>query len=575
MRVQFFMRPAIPLAIAGAAMITGCVDNDYDLSDIESTAELKFNDLVLPINIEEINLEEIINLADDSRVKVVNGEYVVVENGTYTSDVISIPQINVDAPEIEPIGISLNPTAAVAAKSLSQDAVFPIGTHVQDFTYREGNVSGFIIDVDKVKAGFNINIRLAVSGIDASTGAVSLRDLVLQLPKGLTGVPEMGIYNAETGEVVIGDKVLTSQELSFNMPVSEVDLVKANADYDYTRHVFVFTDVLGVKGGDVVASLAGLSSVPASIDFVITPSMSDMKITAFTGTVEYSIEGIDLDPIEMTDIPTILSQNVTNLSLVNPQIYLSFNNPMAQYQLTAQTGLTITANRVDAPSKTFSLDEDFTAGYNKGEGPYQYCVSPQVPETYYEGYSDAEHVLFSTLGEVLSGDGLPSSLDVTFVNPRIARHPVTDFVLGDNLGQVTGDYTFFAPLALKAGSQIVYSSTEKGWSDEELDAMVIKTLKIDATITNNIPVDIAISAYPIDVEGNRIGDVEIVGADVTAGAVDQALSIYITGEVTRLDGITFEAVAEADGSGESLKPSQTIILKNIKVTASGSYIKEL
>lgn len=575
MNVQFFMRPAIPLAIAGAAMITGCVDNDYDLSDIESTAELKFNDLVLPINIEEINLEEIINLADDSRVKVVNGEYVVVENGTYTSDVISIPKINVDAPVIAPINISLNLATAVSVKALSQEAVFPIGTQVQEFTYREGNVSGFIIDVENVKADFNINIRLAVNGVDASTGAVSLRNLVLQLPKGLTGVPEMGTYNAETGEVVIGDKVLTSQELSFNMPVSEVDLVKANADYDYTRHVFVFSDVLGVKSGDVVAVLSELPSVPSMINFSIEPSMSDMTVSAFTGIVEYAIDGIDLDPIEMTDIPTILSQNVTNLSLVNPQIYLSFNNPMAQYQLTAQTGLTITANRVDAPSKTFSLDDEFSAGYNNGDGPYQYCISPKMPEAYYEGYGDAEHVLFSALGDVLSGDGLPTSLDVTFVNPRIARHSVTDFVLGDNLGQVAGNYTFFAPLALKAGSQIVYSSTEEGWSDEELDAMVIKTLKIDATITNNIPVDIAVSAYPIDVEGNRIGDVEIVGADVTAGAVDHALSIYITGEVTHLDGITFEAVTEADGSGDSLKPSQTIMLKNIKVTASGSYIKEL
>ena len=576
MNSKIFKALAIPLSIVGVSLLSSCIDDNYDLSDIDTTAEVKFNDLVLPINIGEINLKEIINLEDESRIKVVDGEYVVVEHGTYESETINIPQIYVTAPKIDPININLSlNNSQVKTKAFPQEIVFPIGDQEQEFTYREGNVSGFIIDVQKVKADFSISIRLSVSGIDVSTGAVSLRNLVLHLPKGLIGTPNMGTYNIETGEVFIGDKTLTTNELLFTMPITEVDLLKANADYEYAKHIFEFSYELGVMSGEVVATDGKLTSIPSSVNFSIAPSMSNMVVTAFTGVVEYAIDGIDLDPIVMTDIPTILSQNVTNLALVNPQIYLSFNNPMAKYQLSAQAGLTITANRVGQPSQSYSLDEEMSTGCDKGDGPYQYCVSPIKPESYYEGYGDSEHLLFSTLGDVLSGNGLPSSLNVTFTNPRIAQHEVVDFHLGDNLGKVVGNYTFLAPLTLKAGSEIVYSSTENGWNDEDIDAKVIKALKIDASVINNIPMDIVINAYPIDVDGNRIGDVEIVGATVNSGVEEQQLSIQLTGEVKHLDGIVFEARAVATDSGEGLKPTQTITMNNIKVTASGSYIKEL
>ena len=140
---------------------------------------------------------------------------------------------------------------------------------------------------------------------------------------------------------------------------------------------------------------------------------------------------------------------------------------------------------------------------------------------------------------------------------------------------MTGCYTIYAPLQLKDGSKIIYSSTEKGWWDEEVAKVTIKKLQVNASITNDLPVDIEITGYPIDVNGNQINDVVIEGLTVKSGSVDEPLEIKITGEIKDLDGITFVAKAKATPQQESLRPNEHIILKNIKVMISGNYITEL
>ena len=81
--------------------------------------------------------------------------------------------------------------------------------------------------------------------------------------------------------------------------------------------------------------------------------------------------------------------------------------------------------------------------------------------------------------------------------------------------------------------------------------------------------------YPIDVHGNKINNVDIEGAEIEAEAKNKSINIRVTGEIKHLDGISFEAKAVAGDSEATLKPTQNITLKNIKVKVSGSYIKEL
>ena len=53
-------------------LLTSCIDDNYDLSDVDTTSRINVNDLVLPVNIDPIRLGDVIEIDDESRIQVVN-----------------------------------------------------------------------------------------------------------------------------------------------------------------------------------------------------------------------------------------------------------------------------------------------------------------------------------------------------------------------------------------------------------------------------------------------------------------------------------------------------------------------
>ena len=105
-------------------------------------------------------------------------------------------------------------------------------------------------------------------------------------------------------------------------------------------------------------------------------------------------------------------------------------------------------------------------------------------------------------------------------------------------------------------------------------SQTITQLTVNALVTTDVPVDLEFTGYPIDANGKQINNVTIQGATVSANAQGQALTITITGEIRRLDGIRFVAVATAK-SAETLRPDIKIEVSNVRPVASGYYEKEL
>lgn len=61
---------------AALPLLAGCVNDDYDLSDIDTTTRVSVNDLILPVNIDAITLGDVISVDEDSRIKpvIINGQ---------------------------------------------------------------------------------------------------------------------------------------------------------------------------------------------------------------------------------------------------------------------------------------------------------------------------------------------------------------------------------------------------------------------------------------------------------------------------------------------------------------------
>lgn len=583
------MKKAIKCFYASAAVIagmsmTGCIDDSYDLSDIDTTAEIKVKDLVLPVNLDEIELSNILDLDSESNIKETADGYAMIESGTFTSSPIDIPQIIIGAPAFSYTETTLYPEALPAGMSVGTtaagtDIYFPIkGGHASSFNYVHRSVSEYIVSMTDISTDWSYKVTLSAPDIAGKVSKFEFRDVVLELPAGMDGTPSHGTYDKATGRVEIPSLVVSDGSVVFSMNVSAINIASAGVQYNYDAHTVVFDGHVGVVSGFIVVNTADItgSTPPDRLQFRSHNVLSDLAIDGFSGEVKYDITGVSVPAINLDDLPDVLAQDGTNIIMSDPQIYLKLNNPVGDYKVYAQTGLTLTAEREGETSKTFSLDNgSFRIGADHGKGPYTYCLAlPGKPSKYYEGYEDAEHVDFSGLADVLSGKGIPHTIGVELNNPNIPVQPVLDFRLG-KLDAIEGDYLFYVPFALGDGSVIVYTDTEDGWNDEDIEAMTISHLSISAEMTNDLPFDVEITGYPIDVNGNRINNVEIEGALVKSNTTDNPVNIHITGEVKHLDGITFTAVARPVNFDTALSPNQNLKLRNIRAKVSGSYIKEL
>lgn len=61
------------ISAAAAVMLTACVDDDYDLSNLDTTVKVNVNELIIPVNIDEVLLSDILKLDQDDHVEIVDG----------------------------------------------------------------------------------------------------------------------------------------------------------------------------------------------------------------------------------------------------------------------------------------------------------------------------------------------------------------------------------------------------------------------------------------------------------------------------------------------------------------------
>lgn len=576
---------ALLLTLPFACSLVSCINNDYDLSDIDTTVGIAVNDLVIPVNLDKITLGDVLDLEDDSQIKEVNGIYAVVKDGTFSSDEIEIPSFSAPAPSIEPISsvlsIEVESFAKASLRTGNKVAKYPITEANTSFMYHSDDVSEYIIAAYAFDLNSSLNVDIIINGLDGITNSFEIENLSIQLPAGMKAVSDKGVYDEETGVLNLGNVTGQNNRFSFKVDFSRVDVEKSGAVLKDGK--FDFSGEISVKTGDIAIyddnfeSGMTVADLPEEVEFKGNATMSDMSVSTFDGVVCYNIDGIDVDPISMTDIPDILNQTGTNIILDNPQIYVSMNNPVADKGLSASVGFALTPIREGETSQALTLDDDsLVIGHDKPLNEnYTFCMSPYKPDTYYTGFEDAEFCEFSTLGKVLSGTKLPESINIDVVNPNVWAQEVYGFELGQKLDRVNGTYSFYAPLALTDNSVIAYKDTIDGWNDEDVDSIEISEAIINAVVTTDVPLALDIKAEPIDKYGNVIENVEVKGASVGIKADGQPIEISIKGKIRHLDGIILTARAQSGVSDESLAPGHNISLTDIKAKVSGIYRTEL
>lgn len=154
-------------------------------------------------------------------------------------------------------------------------------------------------------------------------------------------------------------------------------------------------------------------------------------------------------------------------------------------------------------------------------------------------------------------------------------------------------YRVEAPIAFAENAQIVYKDTIDEWHEdiEDFELSDNSYITFTANIENRVPAYLTLSAYAIDVDGQRMGDDEIkveVSNTVIASAdgatsSETPLTIRVSQNdgraLSRLDGLVFDVTASASDGGANPVEGMTLnsekhflIARDIKIKLVGTLI---
>lgn len=597
--------------------LSSCVDENYNLSNLDTTVEVNITKLTVPLNVDSLVLDQMIDLESDSRIKkaIVNGKeiYAIVEEGSFKSGKIEIPGFTTDSPDINPIKAKLNKSQrpknsrrrGVGRKSERPLGIYPLSNISTSFNAK-GEVDQTIKGIRKINvdAAYNMKVDVSDDALMSKVDKISFEGFKAKLPKGLEGKIEIiadksvdlsSLYDSSTGILdMSGEKMtpeleeklmscLTTEKgtLELNFEIDAIDMDKASGEIKFENGLFEYIGNIKVEEGDIAIYSDELKEemtfdkLPNTIDYVCTPKLQEIVVEKFSGDIQYDIDGIKIDAVKLNGLPDFFAQDETNIELANPQIYLKLNNPLANDKIYAEAGLEMVAKRNNKNDKYATLDD----GVLKMDKMLNvFCLTSDVnikKEEMAAEYNNAKVVPFTGLSSILSGNGLPDEININVVNPNIPKQEISDFKLDQKINPVEGTYMFFAPLALKdANSRIVYTDTIDGWHNETMEKLTITEIVVNTNIKSDVPLNLALTFLPIDVNGNVFKNVKTTKMMVEANEKLQPIEFGIAGEIKGIDGLIIRAVLTGS-NGETITPDQKLTLNDLKITVSGQYVDEL
>lgn len=322
------------LAAAGSAcvLMTGCIDSDYDLSDVDTTSEVKIDNLTLPINIEAMKLDDVFDIEDSENFKIVeiNGEryYALSETGEFHSDPIHIAAIHLDAPHINPTYCALE-LPYNSAKTRSTMVNVPIPSTATEFHCTTGGIDNSVLGMDALTtANTTLTITATLDGMSMSHAKFS--NLEFSLPKRMkVSNLSAGKYDPTTGILTVPYIEPKGGNFKITLSIDKIDLTATDLKYNRDAHTLAFTGNLGLDSGSLSFDLADLGTqAPKWLALNVGYKLSDIDVTALTGDIDYHIEGVNIAPVHITGIPDFLKGEGTDIKIANPQLYIALNNPV-------------------------------------------------------------------------------------------------------------------------------------------------------------------------------------------------------------------------------------------------------
>lgn len=609
------------------ACASGCVNEQYDLSKgIDMTIGADVNISVPVGSTEFIEIGDFLKIEESENNMIfmdeTTGDYYLSFAGKEPfSTTIEVPEINLGTTQSEEVKVKLDIRENAQLKDfigepIGKDLIDLIGRSEFEYDIPPTTQMPIIIDEElpeQVKDIRKINLNTAINfNFSISEGATSLSDIVIAFPKFMTvEATQTGLTVKNGHEVTINDplRIESGKQPSVSIIIKEIDFDKMPVgmgivSVDGKNRVIIGTDSQPVSvdvSGKIKIDLYDFSQVPAEVGVIMDISLDQLVVGSAEVKIDAS-ETVEDQNIEVGELPEFLTSNNVVLDVYNPVIRLDVKN-----------GSPLAAS-LDADINAFigeesTLDSPIHIGANGDPGTEPISISPNT---------DAS-IFVSRRGE----HDNPQPGDIDIAVPAIAdliktvpeKLTISNIVIDADsdsyLSVSPGEsyecsvaYGVSAWMAFGPDLLIEYSTDikdlnealnpggdgetsgegqEQGGLDYEID---LRNVEIKFNLHNSIPLNVALKAEPIDVEGNVMEDVEVkLTGDVKSGSAENpavcpmAVNLKATLEsIKTFDGIklTIKGTSSEETVGVVLNSKQGIQLTDVSAKVSaGATINNL
>lgn len=572
------------LGTAAVVGFSGCTDNDYDLSEIDSTIGIGGDGLEIPsLSTEIIPLKDVLELEANGSVveDEVSGYYVFRQSGADVApvhpfiDKITVAEQNSVSNDLELTFSSASGSRRRSATRAGGQSVVADGW-IQAFTY-EGNKPEEVVDLYEAEVSSKVTLDIDFSDVKSVVSKFDQIEVDMPAFMTINNVKCGGYAFEQSGSKLTLKNVYTSSNMTITADITSLNFKAKDTSYG----------LLSISGGKVkmegkvhvtaVASSfnSGAGTTGRKISSVM--NMSKFVVNAATGKFNPEIALSDLGNIKVSGIPDFLQGGNVVVDLYNPQIKLTVTSDM---DVPGTLNGVIKSFKNGQLLATVNVD-NIPIDANKTS---TICICRRS-----EGVSGFDHVLTNpNLSKLI--ETIPDNITFS-ANASADQTNNYRFELGHNY-TVQPAYSVDAPIAFGENASIEYRDTLDGWNDNIKDFELAEGayVNMDASIKSCVPAYMTVSAVPVDVNGNAISadelSVEITGSveaskdgvSETTSPVNIKVSQMKKGAMKKLDGIVFVVAGKAsDGNnavtGITLNANRhTLKVEQLKIKLVGKLI---
>lgn len=578
------------LLVAGFLTLTGCTNNDYDLSNVDATMGFGSESLVIPnSSTKDIQLKDVLDLKEGGCVVTdAAGNYLFqLAGGDVEAAYPNISPIILDVTNVFDGDISLSNAASTGAKArrapgsslhIASPKVMMFEYHGNDKAVKSLNEA----EINENENGTEISIRLDFSNI--STAVSNLESATLTLPAYLSISQVNGNSNGvptHNGSKVTITNISTARPLELSLKTQKLDFTNNQNDHGRLSINNGAIDLTGYFSIAMQCNVTGAMPDNPTIKAKIGVADRTITMNSATGIFDPKINLNSLGEVDVTGLPDFLDDDDVVADLDNPQILLTVNNNM---DVAATVSATVISTKEGRELARVTLPEMSVAK----NGLSKICICRQKTSELNQQYGEANVYAVSNLSTLINR--IPDHIKIVDVNAH-AKPEVATIVFGEKY-QVKPSYEVNAPLAFGEKANIVYEDSFTGWNDDidELDLAEGTYIEVTANVENKVPAYLTVKAYPVDAQGNKIEDKllieipdEVAASTDGTTAVTTPITMKITPKVKnslkQLDGLVFRlegSAKSANGNkvtGISLNEREhTLKLNDIKVKIVGKII---